>query len=139
MNNQVMVQILFLIGFIALIYFFMIKPQKKKEKEIKEMRNSVSVGDEILTIGGICGKVVKTKEETLVIQVGADKVKFEVMRWAVSSIAVKSKKSGTAEKESSEPEKKSGPRRLKKIKKEEPSKSENKTNEINESNESNEK
>ena len=50
------------------------------------MRNSVKVGDEIITIGGICGKVVKTKDEVLTIQVGADRVKFEVMRWAVSKV-----------------------------------------------------
>ena len=50
------------------------------------MRSSLQVGDEIVTIGGICGKIVKTKDETIVIQVGADKVKFEMMRWSVSSV-----------------------------------------------------
>ena len=50
------------------------------------MRNSVQVGDEIVTIGGICGKIVKTKDETIVIQVGADKVKMEMMRWSISKV-----------------------------------------------------
>ncbi|MCI8609107.1 MAG: preprotein translocase subunit YajC [Firmicutes bacterium] len=71
---------------IVLMYFLMIRPQKKKDKQIQEMRRGLQVGDEIITIGGICGKIVKTKEETIVIQVGADKVKFEMMRWAVSTV-----------------------------------------------------
>jgi len=50
------------------------------------MRKALTVGDEIVTIGGICGKIVKTKEDSFIIQVGADKVKFEMMRWAVSSV-----------------------------------------------------
>ena len=71
---------------IIAMYFLMIRPQRKKDKQIQEMRSSLQVGDEIVTIGGICGKIVKTKDETIVIQVGADKVKFEMMRWAVSSV-----------------------------------------------------
>ena len=78
MSNTFMA-ILPLILLLLVMYFLLIRPQKKKEKEINNMRNSIKVGDEIITIGGICAKVVKTKEETLVIQVGADKVKFEVM------------------------------------------------------------
>ena len=64
----------------------MIRPQKKKDKQIQDMRKALTVGDEIITIGGICGKIVKTKEDSFIIQVGADKVKFEMMRWAVSSV-----------------------------------------------------
>ena len=69
------------------MYFLLIRPQKKKEKEINEMRASVQVGDEIITIGGILAKVVKTRDESLTIQVGADKIKFEIMRWGVSRIS----------------------------------------------------
>ena len=75
-----------LILLLVIMYMLMIRPQRKREKETTAMRKSVQVGDEIITIGGICAKVVKTKEETLVIQVGADKTKFEVMRWAVSKV-----------------------------------------------------
>lgn len=71
---------------IIAMYFLMIRPQRKKDKQIQEMRNSLQVGDEIVTIGGICGKIVKTKDETIVIQVGADKLKFEMMRWSVSTV-----------------------------------------------------
>ena len=81
-----LVQFLPLVILIAVMYFLMIRPQRKKDKAINEMRRSLTVGDEIVTIGGIVGKIVKTKDETIVIQVGADKIKMEMMRWAVSSV-----------------------------------------------------
>ena len=82
--NGTLTMLLPLVILLAVMYFLLIRPQKKREKEINAMRRGIQVGDEIITIGGICGKIVKTKEESLVIQVGADKVKFEIMRWAVS-------------------------------------------------------
>lgn len=84
-GSQTLISLLPLLLLILVMYFLMIRPQKKKDKEVQNMRNSIQVGDEIITIGGIVGKVVKTKDETLVIQVGADKVKMEIMRWAVST------------------------------------------------------
>jgi preprotein translocase subunit YajC len=79
-------QLMPLILLIFIMYFLLIRPQKKREKETAQMRNSLQVGDEIITIGGLCGKIVKLKDESLIIQVGADKVKFEVMRWAISKV-----------------------------------------------------
>ena len=73
------VSLLPLIVLIIAMYFLMIRPQRKKDKQIQEMRSSLQVGDEIVTIGGICGKIVKTKDETIVIQVGADKVRDDEM------------------------------------------------------------
>ena len=84
--NTGLMQIGFLVLFIAVMYLMLIRPQKKKERAINEMRSSVQVGDEIITIGGICGQVVKTRGENLTIQVGSDKVRFEIMRWGVSKI-----------------------------------------------------
>ena len=81
-----LIQLVPLLLLIVVMYFLMIRPQKKKDKQIQDMRKSLQVGDEIVTIGGICGKIVKTKDESFIIQVGADKVKFEMMRWAVSSV-----------------------------------------------------
>ena len=109
---ETLMSLLPLLILIALMYFLMIRPQKKKDKEIQSMRNGLSVGDEIITIGGICGKIVKTKDETIVIQVGADKVKFEMMRWAVSSVV--SSTNRKAKEEVEEAPKKSMPKRLKK-------------------------
>jgi len=79
-------QFLPLVLLVVLMYFLLIRPQKKREKQTTMMRNNVKVGDEVVTIGGIRGKIVKTKDDTLVIEVGADKIKFEIMRWAVSKV-----------------------------------------------------
>ena len=87
-----MFSILILVLLFTVMYFLMIRPQKKREKETNAMRAGVQVGDEIVTIGGICCKVVKTKEESIVVQVGADKVKMEFMRWAVSKVVKESAK-----------------------------------------------
>lgn len=81
-----MFSILILVLLFAVMWFLMIRPQKKKEKETKAMRAGIQVGDEIVTIGGLCCKVVKTREESIVVQVGPDKVKMEFMRWAVSRV-----------------------------------------------------
>ncbi|MEE0514330.1 MAG: preprotein translocase subunit YajC [Emergencia sp.] len=106
-------QLMVLVVFIAIMYFLLIRPQKKKEKKIQDMRNSLQVGDEIITIGGICGKIVKTKDDSIVIQVGADKIKFEMMRWSVSSV-VSSSKTAKTNQMADEEEKKVMPKRLKK-------------------------
>ncbi|MGN0713968.1 MAG: preprotein translocase subunit YajC [Anaerovoracaceae bacterium] len=102
-----------LLVLIVLMYFLMIRPQKKKDKQIQDMRRNLQVGDEIVTIGGICGKIVKTKDETIVIQVGADKVKFEMMRWSVSTVTNASQRV-KEDVEAEEEQKKVKPKRLKK-------------------------
>jgi preprotein translocase subunit YajC len=79
-------QLLPLVALVAIMYFLMIRPQRKKDKQINEMRNNLMVGDEIVTIGGIYGKIVKTKDDTIVIQTGADRVRLEMARWSVSSV-----------------------------------------------------
>ena len=75
--------IIMLVGMFALMYFMTIRPQKKRQKEEQEMRNAVDVGDEITTIGGICGKVVIVKEDKLIIETGVDRTKMTITRWAV--------------------------------------------------------
>lgn len=75
--------IFMLIAMFAIMYFVMIRPQKKRQKEEQEMRNAVEVGDEITTIGGICGKVVIVKEQHLIIETGADRNRMQITRWAV--------------------------------------------------------
>lgn len=65
-------------------YFFLIRPQKKKEKETVNMRNSIQIGDEVTTAGGIIGKVVAIKDEDqFIIETGADKTKIRIARWAI--------------------------------------------------------
>ena len=75
--------IIMLVAMFAIMYFVMIRPQKKRQKEEQEMRNAVEVGDEITTIGGICGKVVIVKEQHLIIETGADRNRMQITRWAV--------------------------------------------------------
>ena len=70
-------------------YFFMIRPQKKQEKEINEMRNSLSVGDEVTTIGGIIGKVISIRDETVVIETSHDRTKIRLLKSAISKVDVK--------------------------------------------------
>ena len=70
---------------IVLMYFIMIRPQRKKQKEEQKMRNSLRVGDEITTIGGICGRVVNVKEDSLIIETGADRNKMSIKKWAIQS------------------------------------------------------
>lgn len=69
---------------IVAFYFILIRPQKKKEKKDAEMRNSVQIGDEIVTIGGIVGIVCKLEDNTLVVETGSDKSKIRIKRWAIS-------------------------------------------------------
>lgn len=77
--------ILLMVALFAIMYFVMIRPQKKKQKEEQEMRDSIQIGDEITTIGGICGRVVTVKEDSLVIETGADRNKMKITRWAIQT------------------------------------------------------
>ena len=69
----------------VILYFVMIRPQKKQEKQVNEMRNNLVVGDEITTIGGIIGTVVNVKDEKIVIETGADQVRIELAKWGIST------------------------------------------------------
>ena len=79
--------ILIALMFVAM-YFFMIRPQKKQERETNEMRNNLKVGDEITTIGGIIGKIVSIKEETVMIETGHDRMKIRILKTAVRNVDV---------------------------------------------------
>ena len=81
-----------LILFFFVLWFFLIRPQRKKDKETKEMRDSLVEGDSIVTIGGIMGTVMKVKEESVVVYVGSDKTKMEFKKWAIAQVVVKNEK-----------------------------------------------
>ena len=74
-----------LIGMFALMYFVMIRPENKRKKEAEQMRAALKVGDEITTIGGITGKGVNIKDDNFVIESGADQVRIEFAKWALST------------------------------------------------------
>ncbi|HMM70366.1 MULTISPECIES: preprotein translocase subunit YajC [Gudongella] len=91
------------IGLLVIFYFFAIRPQKKKEKEIKEMRSSLRVGDEVITIGGIMGKIIKLKDDYVTLEIGSAKTKLDITRWAVGSVVkANGSKSNKQEEETTE-------------------------------------
>lgn len=75
-------------AFFLLLYLILFRPQNKKKKKEAEMRKNAQVGDEITTIGGICGRIVAVKDETdsVIIETGSDKAKMRVKRWAIGSV-----------------------------------------------------
>ena len=77
--------IIMLVIMVAIFYFMLIRPENKRKKEAEQMRSSLKVGDEITTIGGIQGKVVSVKDEKFVIETGADQVRIEFAKWALST------------------------------------------------------
>ena len=84
MNQNAMLNFIPLIVMFVIFYFFMIRPQKKKANEINEMRENLKVGDKIITIGGIIGKIVLVKEDYLVIETSSDNSKIEIMKWCIN-------------------------------------------------------
>ena len=88
----------------VIMYFFMIRPQKKQEKEHNEMKNALAVGDEVTTIGGIIGKVVSIKEETFVLETTKDRTKIRFLKGAIRSVDVKIADVGAAQQAEAETE-----------------------------------
>ena len=85
--NMIVVLLIYAV-FIVGRYFIFFRPQIKRKKKEAEMRNNAQVGDEITTIGGICGRIVAIKDETesIVIETGSDKAKMRIKRWAIGSV-----------------------------------------------------
>lgn len=77
--------ILMFVLLLAVFYFFMIRPENKKKKEAEAMRAAIKTGDKITTIGGIVGTVIHVKEDSLVIETSADRVRMELKKWSVST------------------------------------------------------
>ncbi len=77
--------ILMMVAMVAVFYFLLIRPENKRKKEAEQLRSSVKVGDEITTIGGIQGTVVNVKEDRFVLETGADQVRIEFAKWALST------------------------------------------------------
>ena len=77
--------IVMMVALFGLMYFMMIRPQKQKQKEEQQMRDNIQIGDEITTIGGIMGRVITVKDDSLIIETGADRNKMKIARWAVQT------------------------------------------------------
>ena len=77
--------VVMLVLMIGVFYFMLIRPENKRKKEAEKMRAAVKVGDDIITIGGIIGTVVNVKEDKIVLETSADRVRIEFAKWAISS------------------------------------------------------
>ena len=88
--------IVMIVLMIAVFYFLMIRPENKKKKQLEEMRKNVKVGDNITTIGGIVGDVCHVKDDIVVVETGADRVRIEFTKWAVSTNNTAAKASAKA-------------------------------------------
>ena len=77
--------LIMLVLMLVIFYFMLIRPENKRQKEAEQMRSSVKTGDKIVTIGGITGTVVNVKESRIVLETGADQVRIELEKWAISS------------------------------------------------------
>ena len=80
-----MESIILLVLMFGMMYFFMIRPENKRKKEAEQMRANLKVGDEITTIGGITGTICAVKENTVVFETGADRVRVEITKWAIAN------------------------------------------------------
>ncbi len=78
--------LIMLVAMLGVSYFLLIRPQRKKDKEATEMRNSLQVGDVVVTIGGIVGIVTSIKDDMLVLETGSDRNKVRVKKWAIQNV-----------------------------------------------------
>lgn len=84
-GQQSWVSIVMIVVMVVVMYFLMIRPQKKKQAEEQKLRDSIQIGDEITTIGGIQGRVVTVKDDSIVIETGSDRNKMKLTRWAIQT------------------------------------------------------
>ena len=86
MNPQQLSGLLVPLVFVVIFYFLLIRPQQKREKSLKDMRESLKVGNEVVTIGRIVGKIIKVNEESVTIEIGADKTKLVFEKWGIAKV-----------------------------------------------------
>lgn len=83
--QSIIVMVIYLAVIFGAMYLLLIRPQRKKQKEEKKMRENLQVGDEVVTIGGIYGRVISLKEDTIVIESNSDHSKLTIARWALQT------------------------------------------------------
>jgi preprotein translocase subunit YajC len=88
--------------FFVLLYFMLIRPQKKREQEQKDLQSSIQVGDEVITTGGVVGLVVRVAEDTVVIETGGERTKLRMKNWAIAeNVSAKERAKAAAPKKKS--------------------------------------
>ena len=83
--NEGMYSIFMMVVVFAIMWFLLIRPENKRKKQQDAMRENICTGDEIVTIGGMCGKVVQVTEETITFETGEDRVRIQIKKWAVQT------------------------------------------------------
>ncbi|MBP0989132.1 MAG: preprotein translocase subunit YajC [Oscillospiraceae bacterium] len=81
--GAMLLQLVPFIGALILLYFLLLRPQQKREKEAQAMRDAVRIGDEVCTAGGIVGIVLKVEEDTVVLETGAERNRIRIKKWAI--------------------------------------------------------
>ena len=85
-GGDILPMLITLVVMLLLMYFMVFRPQKKQQQRETEMRNSLEIGDEVTTIGGIIGRVVAIKDDTFVMETGSDRVKIRFRRTAIAAL-----------------------------------------------------
>lgn len=88
MGGDMTYTLVMIVVLVAVFYLFMIRPESKRKKQQEEMRNNLRKGDQITTIGGVIGRIVKVDDDSLVIETSEDRVRVEFAKWAVSTVGV---------------------------------------------------
>ncbi|MCI5630310.1 MAG: preprotein translocase subunit YajC [Clostridiales bacterium] len=89
MNTNMIISIVYMVALFAIFYFLFIRPQRKKEKQLEELRSSLEVGQMVTTIGGMLATVAKVEEEFVVLEVGPNRTKMPFKKWAIASVEEK--------------------------------------------------
>lgn len=83
MTNETIYSLIMMVAVFAIMYFILIRPENKRKKAAEQMRDNLSLGDEIVTIGGMTGKIVQITEETVTFETGEDRVRIQIKKWAI--------------------------------------------------------
>ena len=84
-SNSIWVMVIYIAVIFGIMYFLLIRPQRKNQKEEEKLRNNIQIGDEIITIGGIYGRVVAIKEDSFIVESGPDRSKYRMARWSIQT------------------------------------------------------
>ncbi len=89
MDKNMIISIVYMVALFAIFYFLFIRPQRKKEKQLEELRSSLEVGQMVTTIGGMLATIAKVEEEFVVLEVGPNRTKMPFKKWAIASVEEK--------------------------------------------------
>ena len=89
MNGNMIFSIVYMVAQFAIFYFLFIRPQKKKEKQLEDLRSSLKVGQMVVTISGMLATVAKVEDECVILEVGPNRTKMPFKKWAIASVEEK--------------------------------------------------